>query len=125
MTFVGNMEHDVETGRAENTVTSKRFVKRGAAVKGILQCSVAGEMAIGVSKFDIVNGEVGPVVTDGITRVTSGAALALNAEVSTDADGKAKTAVSGEHVLGQALNATSGADEDFEIKIYRGKYIKP
>lgn len=119
--MLGNREHHPMTGRAEGAITGSRFVKPGAAVGGIEQCDTAGEFASGVSKFDIASGEVGLYHGDGDVRVTSGEAIALDDDVTTDADGKAKVAdTAADNILGKALNAATAADQVVLVRLLRG-----
>lgn len=57
-------------------------------------------------------GQAASVVTFGVAKVVAGAAISRGALVASDANGKAKTAVSTNRVLGRALE---GANADGEI----------
>lgn len=79
---------------------------------------VAGEMALcGAGEFGYalqnkpVAAEAAEVEKVGLTNCTAGAAIAANALVTSDANGKAVTAGTGDFICGQAVTA-AGADGD-------------
>lgn len=76
----------------------------------------AGDWCPGVVQADTDPGQQMPVATSGIILVTAGAAIAQDAEVQTDAAGKAITKAAG-LALGRALDAAA-ADGDV-IRILR------
>jgi hypothetical protein len=61
----------------------------------------------------------------GLTVCISGAAIAADALVTSDAAGKGITAASGHVVNGRALTATSGADEEFTLDPHASGYAVP
>jgi predicted RecA/RadA family phage recombinase len=124
MARLGTNAKDGDTGRAEVAITAARFVKQGAAVKGILQCSVAGENAFGVSMWDIANGDAGTYYRDGDVPLEVSAALAIGAEIATDANGKGKAAASTNQILGHLLEASAADGDVVMFRFARGKSIK-
>lgn len=85
----------------------------------VIPCSVSGEAAIGVAKYDqAIGGEVGiyKVGAGHILPITAGATIAAGAEVQTDATGKAITLASGK-ALGYAMDGGT-ANQDCEIALY-------
>jgi hypothetical protein len=73
----------------------------------------AGDYAVGVlqDKPDAL-GRPGAVMVNGVTKVVAGAAVAVNAIVTSDAAGKAVTAgTTADEGMGIALEAAANADE--------------
>lgn len=70
--------------------------------------------ALGVSNADTPSGEQLPVTAIGIALVTSGAAVSVEDEVESDANGKAVPLDQGVS-NGYALDAASGADEVIRV----------
>lgn len=114
-------------GEATGTITGKRFVKVSAAKRAgseglasdtlggrirVAQCSVAGEMPIGVSGYDADTGDPVPVIRGHkVVPVTSGAAVSAGAKVMTDSSGRAipwvTAASDANEVIGIQLNTTT------------------
>jgi len=121
------------TAKTTAAVTGKRFVKvtgnrTGGGGGGLSSdlanvyqvglCTVSGEAAVGVSKYDAANGSLVGIHADPgiIVPVTAGAIIAAGAEVQTDASGQAITLAAG-RPLGYCMNgAAAGADA--EISLY-------
>jgi len=85
------------------------FVKRGSG-DVVVQCD-AGEAAIGVLWNDPASGRAATVIVGGEPMVYAGAAVAVGAEVTPDAEGRAVTATSTDEVVGIARSAAGAADE--------------
>ena len=101
--------------QASAAVTRMRFV----VVTGDQTCaqaSVAGSRVLGVARLSVSTAEAakgkGPAVQVlGVAYVESGAAVARNAEVATDDEGRAVPGATGDRVAGIALKAASDAGE--------------
>jgi hypothetical protein len=97
---------------AAGAVTQRRFVKVSGA-----QATVQGEKVLGVSKYTAP--DQGDLALDvlGSSVVEAGAAVAADADVITDADGRAITATgaAGERIVGRALSVASAAGAAIEI----------
>lgn len=119
----GNREHQPFTGRAEATVTGLRFVKQGAAQKGVVHCG-AGEKANGIAKFDAASGEVVTIHGDGDTRLTMSDACSIDDEISSAAAGKGVVSASGDYVLGRALSPALVDGDVIEFRFSRGENVK-
>lgn len=133
------------TVKAGSAITGKRFVKitavrTGGGAGGLSTdvqnvpvagpCSVAGEAALGVAKYDIASGGLGGVyklASGVIVPIKAGANITAGQEVQTDASGQAipyappttttATPLPTVRVLGYAIDsASSGADA--EIALY-------
>ena len=91
-------------------LTAKRFVTTAGAVPA------AGAWCPGVVNDSYGAGEAAGVTTHGIELVESGAAVAVDAAVQTDASGRAITLAAGIG-LGRALDAATGAGEFIRIKL--------
>jgi hypothetical protein len=95
---------------AAAALTVNRFVTGAGAVPA------AGVWCPGVTADDFDAGEQASIVTHGIKVVEAGAAVAADAEVQTDASGRAITKAAGIG-LGRALDAASGAGEFIRVKL--------
>lgn len=86
----------------------------------VIQCSVAGEAALGVCGWDLATGNVGKVYKSGqglILPIVAGATITAGQEVMTDATGRAIPWTTTNKALGYAVDsAASGADA--EIALY-------
>jgi hypothetical protein len=112
---------------AGGPITHKRFVKLATAAAApdgetCVQCSVAGEMAFGVSLFsvsgsEIVRGKGASVQTDGIAIVEASAALTVGQAVMTDANGRAAVATAGLYVLGTVVEPASALGNECAIQL--------
>ena len=66
-----------------------------------------------------------PVAIAGIVPIVAGAAVSIGDQVAPDADGKARTAASGDSMCGLALTAASGADELISVLLgYQGQALE-
>jgi hypothetical protein len=100
------------TKGANEALTAYRFVKHATDTADVDMCDTAGELAIGVTDAAWSSGdEACRIVFEGVTYVQAGAAVAVDAPVQTDANGKGITALSADYVLGRALSAAA-ADGD-------------
>lgn len=95
---------------AAAALTAKRFVTSGGGVPA------AGAWCPGVANETYAVGETAGVVTHGIELVESGAAVAANSAVQTDAFGRAIALDTGIS-LGRALDAAAGAGEFIRVKL--------
>lgn len=95
--------------QATTAVTKKRFVTHAGAQAG------AAVAALGVAGDNVAAGEWLPVKGRGWLVVTSGGAIAVGAQVESDANGKAVTLAAGV-ALGRAIDAATAADQDIRIE---------
>jgi hypothetical protein len=91
---------------------------------GVIALAGAGEAGVGVLQNKPADGgtggRTGSVMTYGISRVLSGAAVAEGAYVTADANGKAVTATTGQNATGIALAAAGGANAIIPILLTPG-----
>lgn len=110
-------------GFNEGAVTEGLFLKVGTGTAGVLANDTAGGPCVGVSGHTYTASELNRSVRvkqGGFARVTSGAAVAVGASVSSDAAGKAITATTGHVVQGVAMEAAGGADETIIVDLQPG-----
>lgn len=93
---------------ASGAITANKLVKHNGA-----QCA-AGEAALGVATYSEISGNAVGVVAIGTAMAISGAAVAVGADLESDASGRVITRVAGVSV-GRALQATTAADQNIEI----------
>jgi hypothetical protein len=97
----------------EAVVNPRRIVKYGAAADTILQGAAATDLTLGVTTNTVASG-VGSeldVVMFGETLVTSGAAFARGALLTSDGTGRAVTAAATNRAVGIALTEATAADQ--------------
>jgi hypothetical protein len=88
-------------------------------VSQVIQCSVSGEAALGVTGWDLATGDIGKAYTRGhgnVLPIIAGASITAGQEVQTDANGAAIPLASGK-ALGYALDSAANA-ADCEILLY-------
>lgn len=91
------------------------FVKRGTG-RTVVQAG-AGEAAVGVLWNAPALDQAGTVVVGGRPNVYAGAAIADGAEITSDANGQAVTAVSTDVVIGFAMGAASAAGTLVQVEL--------
>ena len=129
--FIGTTINDspVIVGKATAALSGAEFL----AVKfdtsgGIVKASTAGEATLGLLPAEQGNIAAGDDVTVQIKECClwkAGAAVAAGALLTTDANGKAKTAAAGNFILAVALEAASAADEVIKVQICKAGYVNP
>jgi hypothetical protein len=91
----------------------------------IAVCGTAGEHALGIiipGQASIASGDDVSVQVKDIGRWKAGAAVAVGAELTTDANGKAVTATSGAFILAIALEAAAAAGQIIKVQIIKAGY---
>lgn len=110
---------------AGGAITKKRFVKldtTAADGETVIQCSVAGEAAYGVSLFSVSVAEIAKdkgasVLTDGRAIVEASEAIAVGDPVATTNDGRAKIATTGNHVLGMCDEPAGASGNECSVDL--------
>ena len=120
--------------QASAEVLKKRFVVL-TGDQTVAKASVLGEKVLGVAMVDIKNntgvpntngrneitdGKGTAVHVQGVAFVYSGAAVARNVDVTTDATGRAVAAVAGNRVAGVALKGAATAGELIPVLLAGG-----
>lgn len=85
-------------------------VKKTAVDEEFAVCG-AGDVPVGILQFDVPKGKAGTVMTDGVSFVKAGGAIAAGASVTTDVGGVAVTAIEDDVPFGITLNAASAAGD--------------
>lgn len=100
-----------KTYTAGGTINPYRFVKFGGSDTALLQAAAATDALIGVSgQVGAASGEVLDVTLVGIAEVTAGDAITRGNQVTSDANGKAVVAATGNVVAGKAMMSASAGD---------------
>lgn len=102
-----------EVLKAAGTIVADRFV--GGPKSATVQTGAAGN-ATGVAKSIAATGEYFSAVTQGVTIVEAGAAIADNALVESDAAGRAITKAAGV-TLGRAIGAATGLGDKLQVRL--------
>jgi hypothetical protein len=103
-----------------------RFAKlSNAGAFNVVPCSVLGEAAIGVAYDDVPNvGESITIANEGVVKVVASAIIAVAANISTAADGRAVTSATGNMVLGKALTAATTIGDIISVQLV-GPFTAP
>lgn len=107
-------------------LSAKQFfaaVATGANTLG-LQTSLGGRMN-GVIQNKPVSGQAVNICFEGFSKAAAGAAIAADAELAVDATGRFITAVTGNQVVGQAVESAGAAGVIFTMRVYDTAYVKP
>ena len=124
MAAVGGIEV-IDLGHvASAAITIHRFVKLTTVVRTVEDCDAQGEAAIGVAQHNVETADAAEgahvnVRLMGVSVVEANGVLALGAQVTTDAVGKAELAATGDRVLGVAMQAAA-ADLDLITVVLAG-----
>jgi len=89
---------------ASGAVPANRFVAFDGTLCG------DGAAALGVARDTCADGDPGDAVVEGVMPVTCSENISAGAQVSSDANGKAKNAGSGNEVLGYAYASANSGD---------------
>ncbi|MHB0954233.1 MAG: DUF2190 family protein [Allorhizobium sp.] len=86
-----------------------RFIKLTSTPGTFVRCSVAGEDADGVCQDEPGSDHASCIAIGGISKVVAGAAITAGAKITTDDQGRAVTATTGNSVLGIAIHDAAAA----------------
>jgi len=100
----------IESVKATTALTKGRYARSTGAQAG------AGEQVLGVVDLDAAIGQQASIKTHGILLVESGAAVAAEARLQSDATGRAITLAAGKDA-GYALDAATAAGQPIRIKL--------
>lgn len=100
---------------ASGTVSAKRFVAADGDVPS------AGAIALGVNETDVVSGEYGVAIVNGVPVVEAGGAISVDGPVTPGTGGKAVAAGTGDKVMGWAVDEASGNGEFIRIILSHGR----
>lgn len=101
--------------KANATVNANRFVKLDATAGFVIQAAAGTDIAVGVSTITSLVNESVPFQGYGKAKLTAGAAVALNAQVTSDATGRAVTVATGNISHGIAMQAAGAANDVIEV----------
>ena len=100
--------------RAGAAITACRILKRGADAAHAIHAAAAADQPVGISEEDqaTVDKPVRVAHRPGeLVRVEAGAAIALDANLTSDASGRAVTAATGNKCVGVAREAAAAAGD--------------
>ena len=106
---------------ASAAITKFRAVKM-TAEETVGPVTAITDQPIGIEQFGVTAGEItkgkgASVRTDGISEMEASAAVAVGALVAIAADGRGKTAATGERIVGVCLEAAGGAGERMSVRL--------
>lgn len=108
------MERTYKPGITDSVMAVESLIKqRFVGFDGKLAGN--GKKALGVCDTSTDINQLAPVVLNGILLIETGGAIAAGDKISSDGQGRAKTAGANEETNGFALDASSGAGEIIRI----------
>lgn len=119
--------HRPNTALAGAAIARGMGVKRGADQNHVI-AGTANSVNLGIATDDQDTAErtISFVDQPGeIVEARVGAAVALDALLTTDAAGKLVTATTGQNVLAQALRAATAADQLIPVKLFPTRTVAP
>lgn len=94
-----------------------------ARVSAAQTCNIASlatdDAIVGVIQNKAESGERVTIADGGTTKVVAGAAVTVNALLTTNGSGRAVAASSGDYVIGRALDAVSGNGDVLKMRLYK------
>lgn len=113
-----------------SALTKKRFVKRvsGTDPLEVEQCDTQGERASGVSMFsvsdsEILRGKGASIIESGIAILEASATVNSGDLVTTDVDGRAMVATTGDVVLGECREPAAAATNECSVRLGLPGYV--
>lgn len=119
--------HRPNTAIAGGAIVRGTAVKRGADQNSVVQAT-ANSVNLGIAIDDQdTSGRTVPIVDQPgeIVMGRVGAAVALDALLNSDANGKLVTAAATENVVAQALQAATAADQLIPVKLFPIRTVAP
>lgn len=118
---------------ASALIVKKRFVKLDTAASDgetVKQCDTLGEHPYGVALYgvsvaEIAKGKGASVLTEGRAIVEAAEALAVGTMVTTDANGKAKTAATGHWCAGMVDEPSTADATECSVDLSKGGHKIP
>ena len=105
------------------SIPKNTFAKLGASDGLVTAATAATDTANGVVQaIDAADGEHCDLIMGGIAKVTAGGAIALGAQVTPGADGKAVAAASGNKVAGIAVEAATADGQVIPVLLTPGGF---
>lgn len=90
---------------------------------GLGAVPAAGAKIIGIVQNKPADADAGEIMTSGISKMEAGAAIAAGADVAVDSSGRGVTAVAGDEVIGQAMEAAGASGVIFPLDLDRGGVV--
>jgi len=100
-----------------SSIAANRIVVQGAAIDQVAQAAAATAPYFGVTMNAIANGAAGDIQTKGKAPIETGAAVAKNVNVMSDASGRAILATAGNNVIGRTVTATTALGQVAEVEL--------
>ena len=95
---------------ADLSAPAKLYTAVKLTSAGVVSCSVAGELGIGILQNNPKVGDPAKVAIGGVSKVKTGAAIAVGVPVATNAAGLLITAVATNKIIGVSLAAAASGD---------------
>ena len=112
-------------GAASAAINGGEFLAAKFSSGKIATCGTAGEHVLGIiipgQDSIAADADVAVQIKD-IGRWKAGAAVAVGAELATDANGKAVTATAGSFIFAIALKAATAANQIIQVQIVKAGY---
>jgi hypothetical protein len=109
--------------KAAASMAGKKYSAVKVTAEDTFDVCAAGEKTIGFLQNEVISGEAGQVMINGVTMAKAEAPIAAGAKVAAGAAGTVKTAVSTNTVNGTALAAATAAGDIIPVLIGFGGVI--
>lgn len=109
-----------------STIPAKRIVKYDAAngKHAVALATAATDKFVGITENDIPTSNTGDLRRMGKQILTSGGTVSIGDRITSDGSGKGiATTTEDNSVIGEAVTATTGADQDFEVRLTPGNHV--
>lgn len=103
--------------KAAQNMEGKKFAAVKVSDVRTFDLCGAGEECIGILQNEVIAGEAGRVVINGVTFAVASGVIAAGAKVAAAADGQIKTADEGASVIGVAIETAAAAGDIITIVI--------
>lgn len=110
---------------AKAAITNPRYLALAVDTGKVKLPAAAGDPVIGIAIGEndtVAADEMVDIQIKDIGKWIASGAIAVGAEVATDANGKAATAASGDFIVGFALTAASAAGDIIQVQITKSGY---
>jgi len=109
--------------RTGSTIPKERLVQDTAAIQGVTPCTGVGDVPAGVTMEEILDDQTGDIQVFRKAVVEAGAAIVIGVEITSDAVGRAVTAVATNQVAGKAVTAAAALGDRIEVELYGTPHV--
>lgn len=117
--------HRAGVNNSGSDIASKLFLQQDTNADEVDVATAPTDTIVGVSVETIKDGKSQSYQYMGRCPITAGGAVSVGARVTTDSQGRAVAAATGNFVKGIALTEAGQADDVFDIELWPGMAVEP